>query len=98
MRCLGAVVLSVVLAACASAPDEHTDETSDDLTILAGFAPSYWQIDTAHPKAGEITLLSVTASTFWGERCDDDACITPTGISGTYKRSKTRLYLYDAKN
>lgn len=92
------VALVALVTACGSAPAETTAESEEAVTYIGGFAPSYWQIDTAHPSAGEVTVLSVTDKTFWGDRCADDACVTPDAISGSYKRSKTRLYLYDAKH
>jgi hypothetical protein len=57
----------------------------------------YWQIDNASPSKGEITLLSLAPTmTFWAERCADDACDSPEGLSGTYKRTKTRIRFYDS--
>jgi hypothetical protein len=98
IRSLAVLALSSLAIACGSSPSEETAQNDEAVRIIGGFAPSYWQIDTANPSAGEVTLLNVTATTFWGERCADDACVTPTAISGTYKRSRSRLYLYDANH
>jgi len=88
------------LAACSAAPGDSTGESQDAVKYIAGFpAGSYFQIDTAHPTKDEISLLMfATTTTYWGKRCVDRACATTVAINGTYKRSKTRLYFYDAQN
>lgn len=86
-------------AACSSAPTDATSETDDAVKYIAGFpAGSYFQVDSAYPAAGEISLVMFASpTTFWGEQCPDAAC-NAVAINGTYKRSKTRLYLYDASH
>jgi hypothetical protein len=88
----------IAAAACggASPSDESAAQSTEDVTTLPGLS-GYYQIDSAQPAQGEITLLSLApAMTFWAERCADDACDPPEQVSGTYKRTKTKLRLYDA--
>jgi hypothetical protein len=93
---LTALVSLAAAAACGGAPSEDVGTSTEDSTYLPGLS-GYWQIDTANPTAGEITLLSLSADgTFWGKRCADDACAAPDSPAGTYKRTKTRLRFYDS--
>ena len=91
------LLLATTLFGCgtASPDDGASEETADDLVVMPAIA-GFWQIDHAHPTAGEITLLSLsTNGTFWAERCVDDTCDPAQGLSGTYRRAKTAIRFYD---
>lgn len=99
-RSLGSIALAfAATAACSGAPsNENAGATAEDVTIGAPFAATgYYQIDSAQPTKGEISLISLAPNkTFWGRRCADDACDATDVLSGTYKYSRTKLRFFDA--
>lgn len=95
------VALSMVILAlgCSAAEsvDSGIDSTEAELKTKAAFpAGSYYQIETARPTSGQISLLMFTAgSRYWAVRCTDPHCATTESLAGSYTRYATTLRFYD---